>query len=110
MMSRSVPTGSRDKDFSGLTQKINGQDGCTQMSGSSSLVQPPTKSQSIRTLRRAATEPGQDLQNILSYVPRMAVQQYLDDPSLETAEGAKPESFPAAVLFADISGMSCLGR
>lgn len=53
---------------------------------------------------RTITRTIDDLESIRSYVPRMVIQQYLDNPNLQTPADAKPDSFPAAVLFADISG------
>lgn len=50
------------------------------------------------------TRSASKLKNMLSYVPQMVVSQYLDNPHLESPADAKPENFPASVLFVDISG------
>lgn len=53
----------------------------------------------------ASTPAGPKLFTIMSYVPQMVISHYLDNPGLESPAEAKPESFPAAVLFVDISGL-----
>lgn len=58
----------------------------------------------LRLRAPAAGSATNKLATMLSYVPQMVVTQYLDNPQLESPGDAKPESFPAAVLFVDISG------
>jgi hypothetical protein len=62
-------------------------------------------SQSRLRLRNSHPATGSGLlESMVGYVPQMVITQYLDNPHLESPCDAKPENFPAAVLFVDISG------
>jgi hypothetical protein len=64
-----------------------------------------TTKSSLRPNRTRNRAPEESVESFCSYVPRMVIQQYLDNPQFESPADAKPDSFPAAVLFADISGL-----
>eukprot|EP01127_Copromyxa_protea_P023362 TRINITY_DN8716_c0_g1_i2.p1 TRINITY_DN8716_c0_g1~~TRINITY_DN8716_c0_g1_i2.p1 ORF type:complete len:600 (+),score=107.33 TRINITY_DN8716_c0_g1_i2:33-1832(+) len=65
----------------------------------------------LRVRTKVSSDPtAATLETMLSYVPQMVISHYLDNPQLESPEEAKPEHFPAAVLFVDISGFTSLNE